>query len=72
MFDTTLLVRCNWYILTNRKGTQRIQYRYSDNNLRGDQTFVFRTERGADKTISQAIVQLQLKEETVAPSPAKK
>ena len=66
MFDTTLLIKFGWYSFRQK----RLQYRYSDNNLRGDQVFIFRTERGADKTISQPIAQRELKEEAIAPTPA--
>ena len=66
MFDTTLLVKFRWYSFRH----SRLQYRYSDNNLRGDKVFVFRTERGADKIVSIAFVQRELKEEAIAPTPA--
>lgn len=60
MFDATLLVKFRWYSFRKK----RLQYRYSDNNLRGDKVFIFRTERGADKIICQSIVQRELKEES--------
>ena len=65
MFDTTLLVKFSWYSFRQK----RLQYRYSDTNLRGDKVFVFRTERGAEKIISQTIVQRELKEAIATPAP---
>ena len=66
MFDTTLLIKFRWYSFRKK----RLQYRYSDTNLRGDQVFIFRSERGASKIISQSIAQRELKEEAIAPTPA--
>ena len=62
MFDTTLLIKFRWDLFRQK----RLQYRYSDTNLRGDTTFIFHTERGADKTISQTIVQRELIEVAIA------
>lgn len=63
-FDTTLLRKKVVYLFRGR----RLTYSHATENKRGDKCFVFITEAGKIKEISQALVKKELWEEVNYPT----